>query len=1096
MLRHAYLFSTFVALSAACCSVLVVCNAAQGETLRHPASFETQVKAANPTELAAEIALRGDPVRGALLFHRSGAACASCHLSNDDTSPLGPNLSEIGPDVTISQLIESLTDPSKTIRKGFETLRLVTVDGEVFSGMSVSRDDGTIVLRDAADLQRELKVPVDDVELESQSAISMMPTGLINVIGNSRDLYDIVSYVHAIATEGKERARELQPTAEQLKITDDTANLDHATIIKDMRTRDFETGQRIYHGYCVNCHGADGKTPSLPTARAFGTQKLKFGGDPYSMFMTLSRGNGLMASMAHLTPLERYQTVHYIREEFMKDSDDFQPVTKSYLASLPKGTELGDEVPEIDRDFGPVLGSQLERTVASALTVKLDGLNLAYDLHSMDAAGVWEGKFLDLQNTQHTRGRGEGTANPAGTRISELECWQWGHGGTLDYATEDLPPRGPMPRDWMDYHGYYLHGKRIVLSYSIDGREVNEIPQTIGATGRLSHSLQISAGDELVLAVGRLEEGKQDAAGQVVTERTRAEFNARKTSASQPVAVKNHDEENPRFVAAAVRGDTAGLFWKIDSQNRLILVIPADTERRQIEVVRDAGSDISEMYDFRESIEADRTGADVSFDVLTAGGKPLWPDVLHTTGYPGLETGAYQLDTITIPDSTPWNTWFRTSAIDFFDDGRLVVTTYGGDVWIVSGVDEELTDLRWKRFAGGLYEPFGVKVIDEKIYVSCKDRITRLHDLNADGEADYYECFSPDPDVSVNFHAFNFDLQTDNTGNLYYAKSGHGADFDLPGAVYKVSPDGKRHEVLATGFRTPNGLGVLPDGRITASDNQGQWTPASKVMILKPGGYYGWVPTYEIAGMWSPGGGTIDLSKVKSPATVDPPLVYMPQELDSSSGGQLFADDPRWGPLSGRLLHTSFGKGWMYYLISQRVKEVDQAAVIKLPFDFRTGVMRGRVNPTDGQVYATGLDGWNGGARAGMLDQGIQRLRYRGGDYPMVTDCKIEPQGLRVTFSFELDAESIDIADAFVATQWNYRRQSSYGSERYSPSTGKIGADKLLFGKRVVSEDGKSVVLTVEQLEPVDQIQLRLKVKDQSGQEFVEEIYWTVNAVP
>ena len=78
------------------------------------------------------------------------------------------------------------------------------------------------------------------------------------------------------------------------------------------------------------------------------------------------------------------------------------------------------------------------------------------------------------------------------------------------------------------------------------------------------------------------------------------------------------------------------------------------------------------------------------------------------------------------------------------------------------------------RFAAGLYEPFGLRIVADQIYVTCKDRLVRLHDLNQDDEADFYESFSADLDVSVNFHAFNFDLQTDEEGNFYYAKSGHG----------------------------------------------------------------------------------------------------------------------------------------------------------------------------------------------------------------------------------------------------------------------------------------------------------------------------------
>jgi len=99
---------------------------------------------------------------------------------------------------------------------------------------------------------------------------------------------------------------------------------------------------------------------------------------------------------------------------------------------------------------------------------------------------------------------------------------------------------------------------------------------------------------------------------------------------------------------------------------------------------------------------------------------------------------------------------------------------------------------------------------------------------------------------------------------------------------------------------------------------------------------------------------------VKPPTSFDQPIIWMPQEFDNSSSAQVWVDDARFGPLSGRLLHTSFGKGWMYYLMLQEVGAVAQAAIVALPFQFDAGLMRARVNPADGQVYAVGLSGWQG----------------------------------------------------------------------------------------------------------------------------------------
>ena len=50
--------------------------------------------------------------------------------------------------------------------------------------------------------------------------------------------------------------------------------------------------------------------------------------------------------------------------------------------------------------------------------------------------------------------------------------------------------------------------------------------------------------------------------------------------------------------------------------------------------------------------------------------------------------------------------------------------------------------------------------MNEQIYVLGRDQITRLHDLNGDGEADFYENFNNDCMVSEHFHEFALDLKT------------------------------------------------------------------------------------------------------------------------------------------------------------------------------------------------------------------------------------------------------------------------------------------------------------------------------------------------
>jgi hypothetical protein len=158
--------------------------------------------------------------------------------------------------------------------------------------------------------------------------------------------------------------------------------------------------------------------------------------------------------------------------------------------------------------------------------------------------------------------------------------------------------------------------------------------------------------------------------------------------------------------------------------------------------------------------------------------------------------------------------------------------------------------------------------------------------------------------------------------------------------------------------------------------------------------------------------------------------------------------------------------------------------------------MRAKVNPKDGQVYATGLQGWNGGGRFGLLDQGIQRLRYTGKPINMITDCQVESDGLRIDFNFAVDTKSATDLASFSAKHWNYKWQADYGSEMYSPRTGKVGVESMKVTSIRLSDDRKSITLCIDNLQRVDQAHIIMKLKSEDGSPFEEEVYWTIHRVP
>ncbi len=403
--------------------------------------------------------------------------------------------------------------------------------------------------------------------------------------------------------------------------------------------------------------------------------------------------------------------------------------------------------------------------------------------------------------------------------------------------------------------------------------------------------------------------------------------------------------------------------------------------------------------------------------------KPQWPQkfatpIEHGNGSP------YAIDSVSSPGNNPWNSTFFLGGHDFQPDGSAIVCTMRGDVWKVSGLQYPSKQSTWQRIASGLHQLQGVVVDEDGIFVLGRDQITRLHDLNGDGEADFYECFSNAYETSTAGHDFICGLQRDGTGNFYIASGNQG--------VVRISPNGKRADVVATGFRNPDGLGVSPDGLLTVPCSEGNWTPATMICGVK-------LSDSSIPYFGYPGP-----KDDEAPAL---PMVYLPRGLDNSAGGQVTVPDDRWGPLVAQLIHFSFGTGSHFLVLRDEVAGQLQGAVVPLPGEFRSGVHRGRFNLADGQLYVSGMQGWGSYTTDGGC---FQRVRYTGDDVQLPVDVRAHENGIVITFSDPLDSKVAADAKNHFAQCWNYRYSGSYGSPEFSSRHfGVRGHDPVTITRRI-----------------------------------------------
>ncbi|HXG46415.1 MAG TPA: DUF6797 domain-containing protein, partial [Methylomirabilota bacterium] len=650
---------------------------------------------------------------------------------------------------------------------------------------------------------------------------------------------------------------------------------------------------------------------------------------------------------------------------------------------------------------------------------------LCYDTDLMRLSLVWRGPFLKFGNGQ----REIVHPPPAEVAGQPLFGTRPGPGWTLRTDFTDPRPgqQGPLPREWAKYRGLFVHGRQVILSYSVGASSVLELPGFESAEGlnAVTRSFAIGPSPQPLTLLACEQPGGVGTLGA--------------TPAGDLAVLGREGQTN--MVFAGLVGAPAGAGWEI-AGGRLHLKLPAAQTPHTFKLVM-AVAPAAEQARFVALLKASAKPTDLA--ALTHGGAPRWTAPVTTRGSLGTGPGPYVVDTISEALTNPWSARTFFGGFDFFPDGRVALCTFHGDVWIVSGVDDKLEKLTWKRFATGLFQPLGLKVVEGKIYVTGRDQITRLHDLNQDGEADFYENFNNDTVVTDNYHEFCLDLQTDRAGNFYYAKgSPWTPDVRTPhqGTLLKVSQDGSKLEVVATGLRAPNGMAVGPNDEITVSDNQGHWMPASKLNLVRPGGFYGMMPAAHREITLQRGGSNLTVNpsdpRIRAalkmagwdaaapvPARYDEPICWLPMSVDNSSGGQVWVTSDRWGPLQNHLLFMSYGRGTLFHVMLDEVDGVWQAAMTRFPLKFQTGLMRGRCSPRDGQIYVCGLRGWQ---TDGTRDGALYRVRYTGKPVHTLLAWHARKDGVELRFTGELDPAAAGDAANYAIEQWNYIYSGNYGS--------------------------------------------------------------------
>jgi hypothetical protein len=481
------------------------------------------------------------------------------------------------------------------------------------------------------------------------------------------------------------------------------------------------------------------------------------------------------------------------------------------------------------------------------------------------------------------------------------------------------------------------------------------------------------------------------------------------------------------------------------------------------------------------------TDADVTR--VTSPGRKECEGVTDSPG-DGLPLGGVHPD-YTLTNLRPDGFEPQVTGMDWLPDGRLAISTWGGDresvlgeVYLVDGVTgtTDPSKVTYKKIAEKLTEPMGLAYVDGTVYVSEKDGLTALVDTNGDEVTDTYRTIATWP-FGGNYHEFAFGLLYEK--GYFYVTTGiamvpGGATADpqpVPnrGSTLKISKDTGAVSYVAGGLRTPNGLGRGPGGELFVTDNQGMYVPTSKLVRIKQGAFYNHHTNPD---------GPYDDQPVTEP------VLWLPHgEISNSPSNPLMLPN---GTFAGQMVFGDVTYGGLQRAYLEKVGGEYQGAVFRMTQGLESGVSRISLGP-DGAIYTGGI-GWSGNwGQEGKLKYGLQKLAFDQSRTFDIHSMKAIRGGFELTYTQPLsDETAADLATKYNAEQWRYVATPQYGGP-------KIGQEDLAVTSATLSRDRRTVTLKLAGLKPGHVVYVhspRPFASASGAQLWSTEAWYTLNRLP
>jgi len=432
-------------------------------------------------------------------------------------------------------------------------------------------------------------------------------------------------------------------------------------------------------------------------------------------------------------------------------------------------------------------------------------------------------------------------------------------------------------------------------------------------------------------------------------------------------------------------------------------------------------------------------------------------------------------------------------------DDRIAVGTRRGDIYLIDGIDDEKPEPGYELFATGLDEIFGLAYRDGAFWVTQSCELTKITDTNGDGRADRFETIS-DAWGYENYHEYAFGSKFDEQGNLYVALglslSYHSRAL-FRGWAFKITPDGQSIPI-ASGLRSPAGIGPNEHGSLFCIESQGPWNSACSLKSVEEGRFlghpisYNW---YEFAPHMGPApaqpesGSRIHTELEHVPELVPYAVIFPYIRMGRSIAGfTIDRTQGRFGPFEDQMFLGDFSLSIVLRATTEQVNGVWQGACYPFREGLSTGILNVQFTP-EGRLLCGGTNrGW---PVRGIEPFALQRIDWTGKMPFEIERITITPTGFRIAFTKPVDAKTAGATKSYKMCTFTHIYHAGYGGPEVDRTTPEVKSV-------TVSDDGLTATLvldavTVGHVHEFDLAELR----SADGEELLHRhAYYTVNEVP